>query len=91
MKRSLYSEPDSFSLLPLVSLLPVLGKISKLESLTSSFYARYEKVKLLQSELNAGEGQNKSLREGVRRYSAEEAMLRQVLDWLEVQPESEKE
>ncbi len=82
VRRSLYSPPEPFSVSPLVTLLPVRGKISKLDALTSSLYARYEKVKLLQKDAPAtGQG-------GQKRYVAEASMLKQVLDWLSLQPES---
>ena len=82
VRRSLYSPPDPFSVSPLVTLLPVKGKIAKLDALTSSLYARYEKVKLLQQDAPvSGQG-------GQKRYVAEASMLKQVLDWLSHQPES---
>jgi hypothetical protein len=82
MKRSLYSPPESFSIAPLLALLPVRGKIGKLESLTSSLFARFEKVAALRADLGAEVD-----RETVKRLTAEEAMLKQVLDWLAVTPE----
>ena len=82
MKRSIISPPDSFSIAPLLALLPVRGRIGKLESLTSSLFARYEKVSALRSNLG-----NEVEREMVKRLDAEEAMLKQVLDWLAVNPE----
>jgi hypothetical protein len=82
MKKSICSPPDPFSLAPLLALLPVKGQVGKLEALTSSLYARFEKVQGLQREL---EGANEPI-EGTRRAAAEAAMLRQVLDWLAVKP-----
>jgi hypothetical protein len=82
MKQSLFSPPDPFTLSPMITLLPVIGSIDKLEALTSSLYARYEKVQNLQKEIPAGQGPG-----GSRRPSAEAAMLKQVLDWLSVKPE----
>jgi len=84
MKRPLYSSPEPFSLAPLLVLLPVRGKIGKLEALTSSLFARFEKVSALRREI--GEDAE---REVVRRLAAEEAMLKQVLDWLAVNPEGQ--
>jgi hypothetical protein len=86
MRRSLFSAPDSFSLLPLLALLPVAGKVGKLEALTSSVYARYENVVLMQRELQGTDEE-----EALKRFAAEEAMLRQVLDWLAVKPEAVEE
>ena len=57
------------------------GKIGKLEGLTSSLYARFEKVNQLQSDMGASAALG-----GVKR-SAEAAMLKQVLDWLSLKPE----
>jgi hypothetical protein len=85
MKKPLYSSPEAFSLLPLLALLPVKGNIAKLNDLTTSLFARYEKVHSLQKE---AEGAPSNDRELLRRLSAEGAMLRQVLDWLEVKPEA---
>lgn len=82
MKRSIFSPPDSFSIAPLLALLPVRGKIGKLEALTSSLFARYEKVSVARRELGADVE-----RETGKRLAAEEAMLKQVLDWLAVNPE----
>lgn len=82
MKKSLFAPPDPFSLAPLLMLLPVRGDIAKLEALTSSLFARYEKVVALRRDM--GEDVE---REVARRLGAEEAMLRQVLDWLAVNPE----
>lgn len=80
MKRSLYSPPDPFSLLPLLALLPAKGKVQRLDALRSSLFARYEKVAAMKRD-NPG-------REQARRIAAEEGMLKQVLDWLAVTPES---
>jgi hypothetical protein len=76
-RKSIYSPPDSFSLAPFLALLPVCGDIGKLEELTSSLYARYEKVA------------NQEHAESGRARAAEAAMLKQVLDWLEVHPDHE--
>jgi hypothetical protein len=86
MKRSLFSPPDPNSLLPLLGLLPVKGKVGKLETLTSSMYARYENVVLMQREV-----QGTTEEDAMRRFAAEESMLRQVLDWLAVKPEAIEE
>jgi len=83
MKRLLYSPPESFSLSPLLSILPVKGGVGELEKLTSSFYARYEKVTALKKNLGADEAS-----ETTRRVVAEEVMLKQILEWLSVSTES---
>ena len=66
---------DPFTYHPFLMLLPVTGKLAKLEALSSSFYARLEKVQLAQS-------QTKGDPEAVRHIDAELNMLRGVLDWL---------
>jgi hypothetical protein len=70
-------------LAPLLMLLPVRGKIGKLESLTSSLFARYEKVAALRRDMG-----DEVEPDVARRLGAEEAMLKQVLDWLAVNPEN---
>jgi hypothetical protein len=75
--------PESFSLSPLLSLLPNLGSVARLEGLVSSLFARYESV----GALLAG-AETTELR---TRLEHESAMLRQILDWLEVQPEGGKD
>ena len=84
MKRSPFSAPDSFSLLPLLALLPVRGSLKRLELLTSSLYARYEKVTATRKELGVSGDSDRSVD---KRLFAEEEMLRQTLDWLELKPE----
>ena len=51
--------------------------------MTSSLYARYEKVQAALKKSGAENGPS----ETQRRLLAEEAMLRQVLDWLSVNSE----
>jgi hypothetical protein len=87
MKKQLFSSPEAFSLLPLLSLLPVHGKVAKLKDLTTSLFARYEKVHSMQREITTSTDNDRELS---RRLAVEEAMLRQVLDWLEVKPESNR-
>ena len=79
MKKPLYSSPDLFSLSPLMALLPVKGMVGELEKLTASLYARYEKVCALKKGVGAEAGD-----EAYRRIASEEAMLKNVLDWLSV-------
>ena len=73
---------DPFSLSPLLSLLPVGGNISNLESFTSSLFARYEKVQaLLESEDLKNDSSSH------QRLVSEQNMLKHVLDWLDVRTE----
>lgn len=74
--------PESFSLSPLLALLPEGGKLTRLEALVSSLFARHEKVEALKSEAIDKDNQ--------RRYSLEAAMLRQILEWLAEKPEGEE-
>lgn len=80
-QRSRFGAPDPFSLSPLVALLPVHGRVGGLAALTSSLFARYEKVQALLREVNPDEN-----RQAHSRLSAEGEMLKQVLDWLSVRP-----
>lgn len=80
MKKSLIAPPDSFALSPLLSLLPRFSGAARLEQLTSSLFARYEKVALLRRELT---GSSDGLA-GLKRCQAEEQMLKTILEWLEV-------
>lgn len=82
MKRSLFSPPDMFSQLPLVALLPIVGRVSGLPGLSTSLFARYEKVQNLRKEL--GSDADKA---AFKRLTAEETMLKQVLDWLSANSE----
>lgn len=82
MKKSLLAQPDAFSIAPLLTLLPVAGEVSKLEPYASAFFARYDQVKSLR---HFAETSGDSVME--QRYAVEEAMLRQVLDWLAIKPE----
>lgn len=71
--------PESFSLSPLLSLLPSMGSVARLETLVSSLFARYESVEGL---IQGAEGAQQR-----QRLMKESAMLKQILDWLEVQPD----
>ena len=78
MQGKIGGPPDPFSLSPMLALLPQRGKLTRLESLVSSLFARHENVERLRGEV--------SEKELERRYTAESAMLRQILDWLAVNP-----
>jgi hypothetical protein len=75
--------PDQFSLSPLFAVLPSLGNVSRLESLVSALFARFEAVEALREHIEAPEARSK--------LGNEAAMLRQILDWLAVQPEEGEE
>lgn len=74
MSGNIGGPPEPFSLSPLLALLPTVGEVGRLESLVSSLYARQEKVDALKAEA--------SDKEVERRYAAELAMLRQILEWV---------
>jgi len=78
MSQTIGGPPDPFSLSPLLSLLPSLGKISRLEGLVSALFARSEKVAALRAQAESKDQE--------RRFAVEEAMLRQILDWMAVKP-----
>ncbi len=78
MAGTIGGPPDPFSLSPLLALIPQRGQLSRLESLVSSLFARYEKVEALRAEATETDSE--------RRYAAEAGMLRQILDWLAVKP-----
>lgn len=81
MPKPIFSAPEDFSISPLLQLLPVKSKVSKLKSLNSSLYARYEKVSAQIRDLDGQvSGEHKNL-------IAEEIMLKQVLEWLEITPD----
>ncbi|MBX7137408.1 MAG: hypothetical protein K1X83_05440 [Oligoflexia bacterium] len=84
MKRSIFDPPEAFSLSPLLALLPQKGQLSKLETLSASLFARYERVTGLLGEIAAG-----SSPELETRLSREQNMLRQVLEWLNIKPEGQ--
>jgi hypothetical protein len=71
--------PDPFSLSPLLSVLPSVGNVSRLESLVSSLFARFESVEALREHTETPEARAK--------LTSEAAMLRHILDWLAVQPD----
>ncbi len=72
--------PDPFSLAPLISVLPNVGNVTRLESLVSSLFARFQAVDALREHTELPETRVK--------LANELGMLRQILDWLSVQPES---
>lgn len=77
MKRSLFAPPDTFSLQPFLACLPVIGSVQELKKMSTALYARYEKVSVMRKEI--GQDVHGA---GSQRLLAEEAMLKQVLDWL---------
>ena len=85
MRRSLYSNNDTFAQAPLLALLPNRGSAAGLEALSTSLFARYERVGVLKSQLG-----DDASREALRRVTAEEAMLKQVMDWLKLDPAQAK-
>ncbi len=82
MKRPIFSSPDPFSISPFLALLPVKGSVNELRQMTSSLFARYEKVLIIKKNLGANAAGDLQ-----RRMLAEEGMLKQVLDWLSVHTE----
>ena len=81
MKRSLISPPEAFSLSPLLTLLPSVGDVNRLDAFSSSLFARCEAVSRQVESLS-----DSADREAMNRMRAEESMLRTVLDWLSIKP-----
>jgi hypothetical protein len=77
-----YSQPDEFTIAPLLILVPPKGDVNALEGFATSLYARFEKLSLTIRELERG-GQVGSL----ERFSIERDMIREVLAWLAITPE----
>jgi hypothetical protein len=73
--------PESFSLSPLLALLPEGGSLYRLETLVSSLYARQESVEVMREDAPD--------RDSERKYAIEAAMLRQILEWLSEKPGEE--
>lgn len=81
MKKPFSGPIDPFGLAPLLSVLPARGRTDRLESFAASFFARYEKVR---------EQRGQAVKKEVeRQFAVEEAMLRQVLDWLAINPNTD--
>lgn len=83
MSKNVLDQPDQFSMSPLLAILPDKGSLERLEGLTTSLYARYEKVSHLLRDI-----QESSAGDMRKRLVAEQVMLKLVLDWLEVGTES---
>lgn len=71
---------DHFTDSPLLSILPIEGRVKDLESLATALFARHEKVK------NLIEATDKVDAAYLERLSSEEGMLSQVLEWLAIKP-----
>jgi hypothetical protein len=83
-KSSLSSSPDAYATNPLMTLLPVY-EVSRLDIYTSSFYARYERVKN-QRLAYTGHTLTEDVLKGIL---AEELLLKEVLEWLAIRPVDE--
>jgi hypothetical protein len=81
MSSNIGRGPDPFSLSPLLSLLPSLGSVPRLEMLMSSLFARSETAEAARESAESNETRT--------RYAAEAAMLRHILDWLSPQSNDE--
>lgn len=76
MKKNYLDNPQPFSQLPFLSLLPAKRRVSEIEMMAPTIHARLETV----SALNEGLGEDES--DQKRAILAEYTMLKQVLDWL---------
>lgn len=76
--KPLFEPSDPTTVYPLFTMLPARGSALKLRGLTSSLFVRHERIRQLINEPEKGEVSS----DVRRRYLTEEAMLRQVLEWL---------
>jgi hypothetical protein len=76
--KPLFEVSEIGTMHPLLSILPNFGSVSKLRALTSSLFARHQRILQMISQLELMEG----AAETRRRYLSEEIMLRQALEWL---------
>jgi hypothetical protein len=79
MDRTLFSIPDEYSSIPFLAVLPREGDVAELSRLIPSLYARYEKALSLKRSFQETPGESIPTR-----VKAEEEMLRNVLEWLNV-------
>ena len=75
-KPVLQKTVDDFLAAPLLSILPTIGDISRLESYSTAFFARYEQVRELAKKAAQDNAQEAAV------YESEARMLRAVLEWL---------
>lgn len=83
MKRKWTAPPEEFAQSPLLAILPQIGNPGALPELTSSLYARFENVSEILRNLSSEDMDVRN------RLQSEEAMLKRVLEWLDVTPEGE--
>lgn len=86
MPKPIYSPPEDFSISPLLYLLPTKSKVAKLPALNASLYARYEKV--------TAQLADDSIDQTTKEYKglvSEEAMLKQVHEWLDQSEEVDEQ
>lgn len=87
IQRSKFGNVDLFSVSPFLSIMPVLSSINELEHMTSSLFARYEKVSALRRKLK----NSNNTSDEYFQLRAEEKMLKSVLDWLSFSLKGEDE
>ena len=78
-----YSQPDEFTIAPLLILVPPQGNVNALDGFATSLYARFEKLSLTIRDLERGDQGGSNL----ERFITERDMIREVLSWLAITPE----
>ena len=78
MRRSLFEEPNSGTMSPLLMMLPKQGSVSELLKYSASFFARAEKVEKIKASFVEGGSEPAANPEHFRRLNAESQMLKIV-------------
>jgi hypothetical protein len=86
MRKKYTGFPDEFSALPLLSLVPSIGDVNKIELFSVAMFARYEKIMGL---IESCEQDTTIDPEYVNKLRTERSMLHEVLDWLAIAPVDE--
>ena len=74
-----HGTPEEFSSVPLLTLVPCVGSVTKLDSVTSALFARYQKIIRM-----IRESERSDQTPAIARFTRERGMLREVLEWLSV-------
>lgn len=86
IQRAKFGNVDFFSASPFLAIMPVLSSVNELEHMTSSLFARYEKVTAIRKKLK----NSNNTSDEYFQLRAEEKMLKSVLDWLSFSLDGEK-
>ncbi|MCB0317880.1 MAG: hypothetical protein KDD56_03925 [Bdellovibrionales bacterium] len=80
MSKSKFSPPEPFFIDPLLHMLPAKGMLTDLESLSSSMFAKYKNLSLMLENVDSSNSM-------ITKMESEQLMLRQVLEWLKLNPD----